>query len=276
MFRRQALRASRTAYLATAGAAGVIAAETGSSEEQKTLVDVVTDVPSQHAEVEVAPVADDPPRRVLVELPDKLSIYPKPPPTIVLLDTPSPLELRIGQVRREVCGYYSGARGQVQDVIDRWIHVEETVESRIKSFRDPSEPLNPGLLYTGVSALTASILVRSRSLPTRFVLPPLSLLGAFAYFLPRTAGRVGDWVEELEDKYVPRIGEIRRTSIAHTGMAWEMLGDKFKDGKEGLGRGARSVVDGIESSTGLKLGDAVGWTVATGNKTSGSKEDKKA
>ncbi|KIJ13020.1 hypothetical protein PAXINDRAFT_170902 [Paxillus involutus ATCC 200175] len=246
MFRRQALRASRTAYLASAGAAGVIAAETGSSEEQKTLVDVVTDAPAQHAEVEVAPVADDPPRRVFVELPDKLSIYPKPSPTIV------------------------------QDVIDRWIHVEETVESRIKSFRDPSEPLNPGLLYTGVSALTASILVRSRSLPTRFVLPPLSLLGAFAYFLPRTAGRVGDWAEELEDKYVPRVGEIRRTSIAHTGMAWEKLGDKFRDGREGLGRGARSVVDGIESSTGLKLGDAVGWTVATGNKTSGSKEDKKA
>ncbi|KIK93215.1 hypothetical protein PAXRUDRAFT_829177 [Paxillus rubicundulus Ve08.2h10] len=276
MFRRQALGVSRAAYLATAGAAGVIATETGSSEEQRTLVDVVTNAPAQHAEVEAAPVADEPPKRMFVELPDKLSIYPKPSPTIVLLDTPSPLELRIGQVRREVCGYYSGARGQVQDVVNRWIHVEETIESRIKSFRDPSEPLNPGLLYTGVSALTASVLVRSRSLPTRFVLPPLSLLGAFAYFLPRTAGRVGEWAEELEDKYVPRVGEIRRTSIAHTGMAWEMLGDKFRDGKEGLGRGARSVVEGIESSTGLKLSDAVGWTVTTGNKTSGSKEDKKA
>ncbi|KAF9219890.1 hypothetical protein BS17DRAFT_371352 [Gyrodon lividus] len=276
MFRRQALRASRTAYLASVGVAGVIAAETGNSEEQNTSVDVVTNAPAESTEVEVPRIAVEPPKRVLVELPDKLSIYPKPTPTLVLLDTPSLLELRIGQVRRELCGYCSGARAQVQGIIDRWIHVEGMVESRIKSFRDPSEPLNPGLLYTGVSALTASVLVRSRSLPTRFLLPPLSLLGAFAYFLPRTADRVGDWVEELEGTYAPRAGEIRRTGVAHTSMAWAMLGDRFREGKQALGRGARSAVEGIEDSTGLKLGDAVGWTKATGNKTSGSNEDKKA
>ncbi|KAI9463440.1 apolipo protein O-domain-containing protein, partial [Boletus coccyginus] len=190
----------------------------------------------------------------------QLSIYPSPTLTLVLLDTPSPLELRIGQVRREVCGYYSDARTQVQGVIDRWVHIEETVESRLKSFRDPVEPLNPGMLYTGISALTASVVVRSRSLPVRFLLPPLSFIGAFAYFLPCTAGRVGGWVEDLEGRYAPRVGEIRRTSVAHTGMALGMLGEKYREGKQGLGKGARSVVEGIESSTGLRLSVALGWT----------------
>ncbi|KAF8439759.1 apolipo protein O-domain-containing protein [Boletus edulis BED1] len=203
----------------------------------------------------------------------QLSIYPRPTPTLVLLDTPSPLEWRIGQVRREVCGYYFGARTHVQGVIDRWVRVEEAVESRLHSFRDPTEPLNPGLLYTGVSALTASVVVRSRALPVRFLLPPLSFVGAFAYFLPRTAGRVGGWMEELEGTYAPRAGEIRQTSVAHTRMALGMLGDKYREGREGLEKGVGRVVEGIESGTGLRLSGALGWTKARDDTKSGSDED---
>lgn len=178
----------------------------------------------------------------------------------------------------------------MQGVIDQWISVEEAVEctlffhdsttlphlslvARLKSFRDPAEPLNPGLLYTGVSTLTASVVVRARSLPVRFLFPPLSFIGAFAYFLPRTAGRVGGWVEDLEGRYAPRVGEIRRTSVAHTSVALGMLGDKYREGKQGLGNGARSVVEGIESSTGLRMSSALGWTDA---KKSESDENKKA
>jgi organizing structure protein 2 len=177
----------------------------------------------------------------------------------------------------------------VQGVIDRWIHVEEAVEctffsrlyglashlslvARLKSFRDPTEPLNPGLLYTGISALTASVVVRARSLPVRFLFPPLSFIGAFTYFLPRTAGRVGGWVEELEGRYVPRVGEIRRTSVAHTSMALGMLGEKYREGREGLGKGARSVVEGIESTTGLRMSGALGWTDAKKSESDGNKK----
>ena len=207
-----------------------------------------------------------------------------------------------------MCGHYSSARTRVQGVIDRWIHVEQAVECtsigiiviiiinvislplhlvpltrpdpslpvRLKSFRDPAEPLNPGLLYTGVSTLTASVVVRSRSLPVRFILPPVSLIGAFAYFLPRTAGRVGGWVEELEGRYTPRVGEIRRTGVAHTSMTFGMLREKYREGKEGLGKGARSAVEGIESSTGLRLSGALGWTSTGDDKKSGSDENKNA
>ncbi|KAG0691916.1 hypothetical protein DFH29DRAFT_1009836 [Suillus ampliporus] len=133
----------------------------------------------------------------------KLSIYPASMPEHFLLD---PLCVR---------------EANWDGIIDRWISVEEKVETRIKSFRDPTEPMNPGLLYTGISALTMSVLTCSGALPTRILLPPADIVGAFAYFLPGTASRVGAYADELEGRYIPRIGEIRRTSIAHSGIAWE-------------------------------------------------------
>ncbi|KAG1762573.1 apolipo protein O-domain-containing protein [Suillus occidentalis] len=188
----------------------------------------------------------------------KLSIYPTPIPELILLDTPSALEKRIGMVRREITGYYTGVHSKAQGIIDRWISVEEKVETRIKSFRDPTEPLNPGLLYTGISALTTSVLTRSRALPIRILLPPAALASAFAYFLPGTASRVGSYAEELEDRYVPRFGEIRRTSVAHSGIAWERAKDGAAAGRESLNNGVKGIVESIEQGTGLNL-KAMGW-----------------
>jgi len=118
--------------------------------------------------------------------------------------------------------------------------------------------LNPGLLYTGISALTTSVLTRSRALPTRILLPPAALVGAFAYFLPGTASRVGAYAGELEDRYVPRVGEIRRTSIAHSGIAWERAKEGAAAGRESVNKSVKSVVESIEQGTGLKL-KAMGW-----------------
>lgn len=189
----------------------------------------------------------------------KLSIYPTPIPELILLDTPSALEKRIGMVRREITGYYTGVHSKAQGIIDRWISVEEKVETRIKSFRDPTEPLNPGLLYTGISALTTSVLTRSRALPIRILLPPAALASAFAYFLPGTASRVGSYAEELEDRYVPRFGEIRRTSVAHSSIAWERAKNGAAAGRESLNNGVKGIVESIEQGTGLNL-KAMGWT----------------
>jgi organizing structure protein 2 len=188
----------------------------------------------------------------------KLSIYPTPIPELILLDTPSALEKQIGMVRREITGYYTGVHSKAQGIIDRWISVEEKVETRIKSFRDPTEPLNPGLLYIGISALTTSVLARSRALPIRVLLPPTALVSAFIYFLPGTASRVGSYAEELEDRYVPRFGEIRRTSIAHSGIAWERAKAGATAGRESVNKGVKGIVESIEQGTGLNL-KAMGW-----------------
>lgn len=118
--------------------------------------------------------------------------------------------------------------------------------------------MNPGLLYTGISALTTSVVTRSRALPIRIFLPPVALAGAFVYFLPKTASRVGVYAEELEDRYVPRFGEIRRTSIAHSGIALERAKASAAAGRESVNKGVKSVVESIEQATGLKL-KAIGW-----------------
>ncbi|KAL4078052.1 apolipo protein O-domain-containing protein [Scleroderma citrinum] len=246
------------------GTAGAVLVESNTDSES------VADAPTTGEGPSTAAQGATEPRVLEIALPDKLSIYTKSTSGLVLLDSPSPLELKIGKVRRELCGYYTGARAHVQGVLDRWIRVENNVESRIKSFRDPIEPLNPALLYTGISALTASIFARSSSLPTRFLLPPLSFLGAFVYFLPRTASRVGSYAEELEDRYVPKLGEVRRTGIAHGKMALERLGESARDGKGALEKGAGSIVGAIESSTGLKLGDVFGDR----EQSRGSRKDK--
>ncbi|KAG1721586.1 uncharacterized protein EDB91DRAFT_1275572 [Suillus paluster] len=67
-----------------------------------------------------------------------------------------------------------------------------------------------------------SVSIRSHALHTRISLPPAALVSVFLYFLPGTASWVDAHVKELEDHYVPHLGEIRRTSIACSGMtSWE-------------------------------------------------------
>ncbi|KAG0692016.1 hypothetical protein DFH29DRAFT_973167, partial [Suillus ampliporus] len=118
--------------------------------------------------------------------------------------------------------------------------------------------MNPGLLYTGISALTTSVLTRSCALPTRILLPPAALVGAFTYFLLGTTSWVGAYAEELEDCYIPRIGEIRRMSIAHSGIGWERVKEGAAAGRESVNNGVKSILESIEEGMGLKL-KAMGW-----------------
>lgn len=239
--------------LAVAGTTGAIVFET--NNEMAT-----ANAPTSSATTpdDTASSPERPSKRGPVGVADKLSIYPNHSPPLVLLDSPSPLETQIGQIRRELGGHYNGAIGQVQNIIHRWISIESRVESRIKSFRDPTESLNPGLLYTGLSALTVSIFARSRRLPARVLLPPLSFLGAFAYFLPLTASRIGEYAEELEDKYTPQVAQVRRTGVAHTTMTLEKLHESTGQFGATFSRGIRTVAHTIENTTGFKLNDALG------------------
>ena len=65
----------------------------------------------------------------------QLPIYPIQEPEIVLQETPSELERQIGVVRRSVTATYLDAYARVQELVSRWIGVEQSVErvSRIPS-----------------------------------------------------------------------------------------------------------------------------------------------
>ena len=129
----------------------------------------------------------------------------------------------------------------------------------MKSIVVPEEPLTPGLLYVGVSALTGSILARNRSIFTRFVLPPTLLLLSFDHFLPKTYDNLSSYLGSLEDKYLPAVAEKHDIARAHTAMTWERIEDATKDGRATLGSGVDSAVHKAQDATGLKFTEVLGW-----------------
>ena len=199
----------------------------------------------------------------------------------MLQETPTELERQIGVARRAVAGVYLKAHHEVQGVVSKWIGVEQAVErapldcciprvplthlcfswflGRVKSILVPEEPLTPGVLYVGVSALTGSILARNRSIFMRFALPPTLLLLSFDHFLPKTYHNLSSYLGSLEDKYLPAVAEKHDVAKAHTAMTWERIMDATRDGRATLGGGVESVVHKAQDTTGLKFTEALGW-----------------
>lgn len=144
------------------------------------------------------------------------------------------------------------------------------VAGRVKSIIAPDEPLTPGILYVGVSALTGSILSRGRFLPTRLLLPPIFFFATLNHFLPKTSHNISSYVSELEERYAPGLKEKHDIANAHTRMTWERAKKATRDGREGLGRTTEGLVERIQAATGLKLRETLGWgenrvEKATGN-----------
>ncbi|PFH46967.1 hypothetical protein AMATHDRAFT_68632 [Amanita thiersii Skay4041] len=192
-----------------------------------------------------------------VPVKEKLSIYSTPTPDVILLDTPSSIELRIGAVRRQVMQSYMNARGELQSVVNKWIGVEHAVETRVKSILSPEEEITPGFLYTGISTLTGSIIARNRSLPVRFFLPTTFFLLSFNHFLPKTASNLAAYLGSLEDVYAPGLAEKHRVANAHTAMAWDRFKEATKEAREKLSHGMENVIGKVQETTGLKVGDVM-------------------
>ena len=60
-----------------------------------------------------------------------MSIYSAPEPKLILIDTPSELERRIGDAREKLTSTYSDSYAYVQSWVDRWIAIEHAVESAL-------------------------------------------------------------------------------------------------------------------------------------------------
>ena len=136
----------------------------------------------------------------------------------------------------------------------------------MKSILVPEEPLTPGILYVGVSALTGSILARNRSIFMRFALPPTLLFLSFDHFLPKTYHNLSSYLGSLEDKYIPAVAEKHDIAKAHTVMTWERIRDATKDGRVTLGSGVENVIHKAQDTTGLKFTEALGWGKGVGDK----------
>ncbi|KAH7105171.1 apolipo protein O-domain-containing protein [Auriculariales sp. MPI-PUGE-AT-0066] len=190
----------------------------------------------------------------------KLSIYPKEEPVILLEPDPSRLELEIRNVRLVITDKFIETRSAVQQSVERWIGVEQHVESASNQVvQAKDESITPGILYVGVAGLTGSILARGRVFPVRFLLPPALFIGAMPYFLPRTTANISAWLSQLEHAYVPefakqhdavvgRSREIVGTARAHSAMTLERVKN-----------GAEWAVGETQRVTGLQLREAFSW-----------------
>ncbi|EIN05639.1 hypothetical protein PUNSTDRAFT_54573 [Punctularia strigosozonata HHB-11173 SS5] len=193
---------------------------------------------------------------------DKLPIYPKPDPQVVLVHESSELEKQIGTARRAVTQAYANTHARAQDLVSKWIGVEHAVESRVKSILDPTEPLTPGILYVGVATLTGSIVARNRFFLTRLVLPPALLVLSAHHFLPKTSANLADYLGSLEDAHLPRLAQAHETAKAHSAMTWERIKDATAEGRAAAGEKVVGAAAWVEGATGLKLRDAMGWSEA--------------
>ncbi|KAI0076421.1 hypothetical protein K474DRAFT_1684801 [Panus rudis PR-1116 ss-1] len=189
---------------------------------------------------------------------DRLPIYPRPDPVILLQESPSELEIQIGAARRAVTRVYNDTYSRVQGVVSEWIGVEQAVEHRVKSLVAHDEPLTPGVLYVGVATLTGSILARSRFLLARVFLPPTLLVLSFNHFLPKTAHNISNYLGELEDTYLPGVAEKHEIAKAHSAMTWERIKEGTKEGRKSLETGLTGVIDKLQEATGLKLKESLG------------------
>jgi organizing structure protein 2 len=131
---------------------------------------------------------------------------------------------------------------------------------RVKAIISPNESLTPGLLYVGIATLTGSIIARNRTLPIRFLLPPIFLVASANHFLPETTGNLSSYFGSLEETYFPFLSAKHNVANAHTRMTWERVKDATASSREQLNRGAMSAVEKVQEVTGLKMKETFGWT----------------
>ncbi|EUC62588.1 apolipoprotein O [Rhizoctonia solani AG-3 Rhs1AP] len=201
----------------------------------------------------------------------KLSIYDSEEPEILVTQTESELVETIGQTRRILARAGEESKDGIQGVIASWIRVERRVESRIRSLISPEEPLTPGILYVGVAALSGSVFARGRSLPTRVLLPPTLFFGALNYFLPKTTHNVNAYVYGLERAHAPALADTHDAAGKTLRDAVKQIRASYNSMRGGVSHIVEDSVDGLESTTGLKLRDA---TIGRAQQVSEATQDK--
>ncbi|KAG7884902.1 hypothetical protein KL938_001159 [Ogataea parapolymorpha] len=70
-----------------------------------------------------------------------------------------------------------------------------------------AEPVLPSGLYILTAMLTGSIMVRTRSLPLRFVTPMVFGLIATEYLMPKTLQNTTGWLSSLEREHFPEVNK---------------------------------------------------------------------
>ncbi|KAI8867504.1 hypothetical protein GQ42DRAFT_164744 [Ramicandelaber brevisporus] len=131
--------------------------------------------------------------------PSKPSIYDEEKRVIIAELPPTRLEKFVEATRERADFAYDMARLHSQLVVDRWIELEQAVESRIKRTIPESDKFLPGAMYVTVAGLAGLVVSRNRGFLLRFTTPLAFAAASAFYFMPGTANNVA---KELAEKYV--------------------------------------------------------------------------
>ncbi|ELU42161.1 ApoO domain-containing protein [Rhizoctonia solani AG-1 IA] len=137
--------------------------------------------------------------------------------------------------RRRIQRWYSRGHRQVDSG-----RFNPTELARVKSLISPDEPLTPGILYVGVAALSGSVFAR----------------GPLNYFLPKTTHNVNAYVYGLERAHAPALADTHDAADKALRNAVKQIRASYNSMRGGVSHIVEDSVDGLESTTGLKLRDA--------------------
>lgn len=189
----------------------------------------------------------------------KLPIYSAPPQPVILAEVRGPLEDQVASARRSILGATHDLRQGVQNQVDRWIGVEHAVENRISSLIPKDEPITPGILYVGVTTLSAFVFGRYRGITLRLLAPPIAFIGSLNYFLPKTAHNVGQYYVDLEGKHLPPFVREQRQSIQSALKSTQHAAEEqYSKARQGTGSLVQRGLQSVEQGTGLKVGGSSG------------------
>lgn len=193
-------------------------------------------------------------RTLHLESNTKLPIYSAPPEPVILAEVRGPLEEQVASARRAISNATYDVRESVQGQVRRWIGVEHAVENRISSLIPQDEPITPGILYVGVTTLSAFIFGRYRGITLRILAPPIALVGSLNYFLPKTAHNVGQYYVDLEEKHLPPFVRQQRQSIQNALKSTQHAAEEqYSKARQETGSLVQRGLQSVEQGTGLKV-----------------------
>jgi len=191
---------------------------------------------------------------------DRKPIYSAPDRTPELEQlSPTALEYNIALARTHAESVYGQTHSWVKSHVEDWIALEERVERRVKSFRSPTEPLTPGVLYVFTSTLFGSILARS-SILLRFTLPTAFFISSAFHFLPETSANISKYIYGLEKDHVPELARVQ-TDVSRTAVSgWQSVHEGWSAGRQAVEAGVQKTAGWIADTTGLKVHEVFGVT----------------
>lgn len=128
----------------------------------------------------------------------------------------------------------------------------------VQSILPADEPLTPGAIYVLISGLTGSVLTRTRSLPIRFLAPPLFALAAAPYFLPKTSHNIRSYLSRVEDAHMPELAASHDRLNAQVASTWNQVRGQVGGASETAKGWGERAARGVEDATGLKVASVQG------------------